>query len=93
MKNDGILKLIYAVMCGGGWFTIPELRERLATHGRTVLDTSISARIRDLRKPPWRRIVDSRTRQGTKNTIEYCLIGSWQHQTPSYDGNQARLPI
>jgi hypothetical protein len=92
MKNrsDSIVKIIYGTMVDGDWWTIPELRAELAKHGRSALDTGISARIRDLRKAPWRRIVDSRPRDGMPNTIEYCLVGDWQRKVPEYDGNQAK---
>lgn len=76
-RNDrdmSIVKLIYAIMSRGEWWTIPELRARLAMHGRVALDTSISARIRDLRKAPWNRTVNRRVRAGHEHLEEYSLM-------------------
>lgn len=74
MKEDPIISIIYNVMCDGRWYTIPELRSRLALKGRKALDTSISARIRDLRKAPWNRRVYRRTRAGSAHLEEYALF-------------------
>lgn len=74
-KREPLVVHLYAIMQDGGWWTIPELQRELRTrYHHNALDTSVSARIRDLRHGPWHRIVETQTRQGTEHTIEYSLL-------------------
>lgn len=64
----GITRTLEKVMANRSWFTIPELqkiiRMRLKKH---AMETTISARIRDLRKEEYGGYnIDRRIREGTK---------------------------
>lgn len=73
-NRDSIITIVYNVMSAGGWWTLPELEREVTKRGRTALQTSLSARLRDLRKPPWNRHVYSRVRAGTSHLEEYSVM-------------------
>lgn len=75
-KREPIAAMLYDIMSKGQWWTLPELQATLQARGRLALATSISARLRDLRKGPWNRTVLSRTRDGASKLVEYHLLGS-----------------
>ena len=60
---------VAALMSDGNWRTLAEIA--LAT-GQP--ESGISARLRDLRKPPLRRIVQRRRRAVGSGTFEYRLV-------------------
>jgi hypothetical protein len=75
-KRDPLVMMIYALMSAGGWWTIPELEAQVGRLGCRALATSISARLRDLRRPPYSRHLMTRTRDGMAHTVEYALLAS-----------------
>lgn len=76
-NRDSAITVLYEVMSKGGWWTLPELERVLeARRGRRALQTSVSARLRDLRKPPWNRSVCSRKRAGTTRLEEYTICSA-----------------
>ena len=67
-----ILQQIEKIMLKGKWITIPELQKRLKTY---AMSTTISARIRDLRKPEYgSHKVQRRPKKGSK-LYEYKVEG------------------
>jgi hypothetical protein len=74
-RKRGVAQVLYDLLTDprhvGRWWTLPELERSLSSRGRKVLTTSISARLRDLRKPPYRAHVQSRTRAGSAHLVEY----------------------
>lgn len=71
-RKRSILDCVYELMSAAPrWWTIPELREALRRFGYSVLDTTISARIRDLRKAPFSCFVSARPRNGNRSLVEY----------------------
>ena len=67
-----ILQQIEKIMLKGKWITIPELQKRLKTY---AMSTTISARIRDLRKPEYgSHKVQRRSKKGSK-LYEYKVEG------------------
>jgi hypothetical protein len=77
-KRHPMVKVLYEIMATGGWYTLPELRHELQRRGRVALDTSVSARLRDLRKSPWNRTVWVRPRGASAHTQEYSLMTGGQ---------------
>jgi hypothetical protein len=71
-KNEPTqMECIYALMRDGHWRTLPEIREYLGKG----LDTSISARIRDLRKPTHgSHEIQCRNRNHIRGLYEYRLV-------------------
>ena len=55
------------------WWSLSELDTELHARGLEVLHTSISARVRDLRRSPYNRHVRTRTRAGTAHVVEYAV--------------------
>jgi hypothetical protein len=72
-KREPVIESLYRIMSKGGWWSLPELQVALLAEGRLAIATSISARLRDLRKPPWSRTLARRTREGTSNLEEYSI--------------------
>lgn len=69
-KGDTQRDRIFDLMSDGHWRTLPEIRRRV--HG---LDTGLSARLRDLRKPAFGGYkVDRRQRGNKKNLYEYRVV-------------------
>jgi hypothetical protein len=67
-----ILQQIEKIMLKGKWVTIPSLQKRIKTY---AMETTISARIRDLRKPKYgSHTVQRRLKKGTK-LYEYRVEG------------------
>ena len=65
------LERVYNLMRDGNWRTLPEIKRALGKG----LDTSISARLRDLRKPIFGNYqVDCRGRNHIRGLYEYRLI-------------------
>lgn len=74
VDGDALVRVVRAVLHSerNKWWTIPELaREVRRRTGRDVLDTSISARIRDLRRAPYNDWVNWRYREG--RLAEYAV--------------------
>lgn len=86
-RKRGVAQVLYDVLAEGErgvspfvgeyrgkvWWTLPELERELSHRGRRVLATSISARLRDLRKAPFNATVQRRTRVGSAHLEEYAL--------------------
>ena len=69
-KGETQRERILALMRDGNWRTLPEIRRRV--HG---LDTGLSARLRDFRKPAFGGFkVDRRQRGNKKNLYEYRVV-------------------
>lgn len=69
--------LVFDVMRGGDWMTIPEIQIAVQEHprGRYFSEATISARIRDLRKTKnGGHTVQRRLRNNTRNFYEYKLL-------------------
>jgi hypothetical protein len=50
----------------GKWWTLPELADYAAARGHKMLHTSVSARVRDLRRPPTCARIEWRYREGSR---------------------------
>jgi len=64
------LKRVFDATYAGGWFTLDEIAA--ATNDNSV--ASISARLRDLRKPKFGEYIVERRRRGTAGLWEYRVL-------------------
>lgn len=64
---------VYEAMQSGLWWTLAGLKMHLGFHGIMISETGVSARIRDMRKPPINATVVRRTRPGS-NVREYRMV-------------------
>ena len=68
---------VFALMKDGHWRTIPEIRRALYVYGSgdLLMETSISARLRDLRKPFYgSHNVERRARGRNRGLYEYRVV-------------------
>lgn len=73
LKPGTELAAVYEIMRSSRWWSLSELVEEFSRRGKPHLSTSVSARLRELRSRGF--TVDSRIRDGARNTWEYRL--SW----------------
>lgn len=58
----------------GGWWTIEQMRQQLASEGIGSTETSVSARIRDLRKPAYGGYTIKRRQLTPRSLWEYAMV-------------------
>lgn len=67
------LKAVEATLLKGEWYSIPQLALALRKRGINCREASISARIRDLRKPKFGGYTVERSRAGKDGLFEYRI--------------------
>jgi CYTH domain-containing protein len=74
-KGRSILGAVYALMADEGWRTLLQIRDGLSMYGvKYVSETTVSARIRDLRKLQYGAFTVERRKRHESRQYEYRLV-------------------